>query len=71
MGMRSERNTWLSCTVLLRMLDVNDKHEELRKEQRACRGLEHDREPARQGSQRQRELKKERVSKKEKTTAGR
>ena len=53
-----------------RMTNMRSR-EELGKEQRACRGLERDREPARQGRQRQRELEKERASEREKTMAGR
>ena len=67
MGMHGERNTWLSCTVVLRMLNKTplaiERQTQGRRaregsEQCACRGLEHDRDPARQRIQQQGELKK-------------
>ena len=66
MGMRGERNTWLSCTVLLPVPNVMplERHTRGRRaqkgsEQCACCGLECDREPARQRRQRQGKFEKE------------
>ena len=63
MGMHSKRNTWLSCTVLLRMLNIMqlewqtwiDSRARAWKgsKQRTCRRREHNRQPARQRRQRQ------------------
>ena len=57
MGTHGEKNTWLSCTILLCMLNVTldgrGRRAREGREQRAYRGLERDREPARQRRQQQ------------------
>ena len=59
MGMCGERNTWLSCIVLLHMLNITPNMDRRGRraqegsEQCACRGLERDTEPASRRRQRQ------------------